>query len=120
MTMKNGSRKLIGWTGIAGIIGVVIFYFAVIDRAETSGIEKTTVKKDVEAVTERVDKLEKSDEAVHKILHGEGLEDGLVSTVGKIKIDIGYMKRDIGEIKGSMKDIGKQNVAILEELRKLK
>ena len=121
MPTKNGRvNRGLGWTGIGGLVGVIIFYFAVIDRAETSGVEKATVKKDVEAVTERVIKLEDGAESTHKMLHGEGLDDGLVSTVGKIKLDVGYMKEDIGEIRGAMKGLNDQGKIILEELRKIK
>ncbi len=119
MSMHNRG-KWIGGISVTTAIAILMAYLTLSDRAETSGVEKTTVKKDVEAVTERVVKLEKGLESTHKMLHGEGLEDGLVSTVGKIKIDIGYMKENIGEIRGSMKGLNDQNAMILEELRKLK
>lgn len=109
----NSKVKWISGISVTTALAILMAYLTLSDRAETSGVEKTTVKKDVEAVTERVEKLEEGSESTHRILHGVGIDDGLVSAVNAIKSDMSHVKED-------MKDMKEQSRIILQEIRKLK
>lgn len=71
---SNNRNKWIGGISITTIIAVALFYFTVIDRAQSSGVEKATLKGSVEAISDRVTALESGMERTNHHLH-EGVKE---------------------------------------------
>ena len=111
MATKNGRNvKIASGITIFAVAAAMGIYFNLTDRASESGEAKATVKMEVEAVSIRVDRLEKHEAEADKILNGK---DGLVSTVEVIKTKIDNIEKQGDRL-------GEQNKLILEKLDDLK